>query len=159
MAEDKELQAMAAVLTAMQPLDADERKRVLLWLTQKLAVDVPIGQIQQPRPDQHANAGTKWGYSTDTIATIIGATSGPELIIAAAAHLHFAQGKVTFSRQELTAQMRAAPSHFKSTFVNNLSAYLAGLTRADRLRLSGNDIYALSNKERQALEAKLANAG
>ena len=53
MAEDKELQAMAAVLTAMQPLDADERKRVLLWLTQKLAVDVPIGQIQQPRPDQH----------------------------------------------------------------------------------------------------------
>jgi hypothetical protein len=159
MSEDRELQAMGAVLAALQPLESDERKRVLLWLTQKLAVDVPAARNQVQKTDQNFASNTRWDYSTDTIATIIGATSGPDLIVAAAAHLHFVQGKATFSRHELTAQMRSAPSHFKSTFVNNLSAYLAGLTRADRLRLSASDVYALSNKERQDLEAKLANAG
>ncbi len=156
MAEDQELQAMGTILSALQPLNNDERKRVLLWASQKLAVDAVGPHFQ--KTDAKATGAGQWNYSTDTIATIIGATSGPDLIIAAAAHLHFAEAKPTFTRRELTSQMRSAPSHFKSTFLNNLSAYLAGLTRADRLRLSGNDIYALSNRERQNLEAKLAAA-
>ncbi len=158
MAEDQELQAMSAVLIALQPLNPDERKRVLIWAAQKLAIDAPAATGAVQKNEQKAPVAGKWDYSTDTIATIIGANSGPDLIIASAAHLHFVQCKSTFSRHELTSQMRAAPSHFKTTFVNNLSAYLSGLTRADRLRLSGNDIYALSNKERQSLEAKLAAA-
>jgi hypothetical protein len=158
MAEDQELQAMGAILMALQPLTDDERKRVLLWTAQRFAVDVPVARTQGQRSEQKPAGVGAWNLSTDTIATIIGATSGPDLIIAAAAHLHFALGKTTFSRHELTSQMRSAPSHFKSTFVNNLSAYLTGLTRADRLRLSGHDVYALSNKERQDLEAKLAAA-
>jgi hypothetical protein len=157
MTEDRELQAMGSVLSALQPLDVEERKRVLLWLAQKLAVDVPAVRVRIQGTEQNSIGGAK-NYSTDTIATIIGATSGPDLIIAAAAQLHFSQGKATFSRHELAAQMRTAPSHFKSTFMNNLSAYLAGLTRADRLRLSANDTYALSNKERQDLETLLAAA-
>jgi hypothetical protein len=158
MEEDKELSAMGIVLSALQPLDTDERKRVLAWAAQKLAIDAPVAVTGIQKNEQKAPIVGKWDYSTDTIATILGANSGPDLIIASAAHLHFVQSKSTFSRQELTSQMRAAPSHFKTTFVNNLSAYLAGLTRSDRLRLSGNDIYALSNKERQSLEAKLAAA-
>jgi hypothetical protein len=55
--------------------------------------------------------------------------------------------------------MRTAPAHFKETFVNNLSKYLTGLTKADRLRLVAADTYALSSKERQDLETKLAEAG
>ena len=156
MAEDRELQAMGIVLSTLQALDDDERGRVLLWATQKLSVKVPPAQIQ--KAEQATATSANWNYTTDTIATLIGATSGPDLIIAAAAHLHFTQGKATFTRHELTVQMRSAPSHFKSTFVNNLSAYLAGLTRADRLRLLGNDTYALSNRERQELESRLAAA-
>ena len=156
MAEDRELQAMGIVLSALQPLDGDERKRVLLWATQKLAVDAPIaGSNPEPRADGRTG---RLQLSTDTIANLIGASSGPDLVIAAAAHLHFAQGKSTFARRELSSEMRSAPSHFKATFLNNLSSYLAGLTRADRLRLSGPDIYALSNRERQNLEAKLEAA-
>lgn len=158
MSEDKELEAMGIVLSALQPLDVEERKRVMVWLAQKLAVDTPVTRVRFQASEQNSITGTNANYSTDTIANIIGATSGRDLIIAAAAHLHFSQGKATFSRQELAAQMRTAPSHFKSTFMNNLSSYLAGLTRADRLRLSGNDTYALSNRERQDLEARLAAA-
>ena len=54
--------------------------------------------------------------------------------------------------------MRGAPAHFKDTFVANLTSYLTGLTKADRLRLIAAGTYALSSKERQELEAKLANA-
>ncbi|MCW5704003.1 MAG: hypothetical protein KIT82_15640 [Bradyrhizobium sp.] len=158
MAEDQELQAMGVVLTALQPLGPDERKRVLTWAAQKLAIDAAVATTTAAKVEQKPVLTAKLDFSTDTIANIIGASSGPDLIIAAAAHLHFALGKATFSRHELASQMRAAPSHFKSTFINNLTSYLGGLTRADRLRLSGNDIYALSNKERQALEARLAAA-
>ena len=158
MTEDRELQAMAAVLSALQPLDVEERKRVLLWLAQKLALDVPTARVRIQSSEQNSIMGANGNYSTDTIANIIGAKSGRDLIIAAAAHLHFSQGKATFSRHELASQMRTAPSHFKNTFMNNLSSYLSGLTRADRLRLSGTDTYALSNKERQDLEARLAAA-
>jgi hypothetical protein len=155
MPEDAELLAMSTVLEALQPLNSDERRRVLVWASAKLAVEVPLGG-QKPEP--RASGVGQLRLSTDTIATIIGASSGPDLVIAAAAHLHFSEGKTTFTRRELTAQMRSAPSHYKATFLNNLSSYLSGLTRADRLRLSGADIYALSNRERQNLEGKLTAA-
>jgi hypothetical protein len=156
MSEDRELQAMGTVLAALQALDDDEKKRVMQWLMQKLDLKGQAAAVHQAQAS--APTGEIGTYSTDTIATLIGATSGPELIIAAAAHLLFGQGKATFTRRELTAQMRASPSRFKHTFINNLSAYLAGLTKADRLRMSGPDTYALSNRERQALQAKLAAA-
>jgi hypothetical protein len=157
MSEDRELKAMGVVLGALEPLDTDERKRVLSWLTQKLSVAVPVGSSPAPK-SLATTSGEKWNLSTDTIATIIGARSGRDLIMAAAGHLHFGQGKQTFNRHDLTAQMRSATGHFRSSYVNNLSSYLASLTRADRLRLSGNDTYALSNRERLDLEAKLAAA-
>ena len=161
MAEDRELKAMGIVLGALEPLDADERNRVLSWLAQKLSVPIVRGSGQaqnSPSTPSAPLAGSRLSLSTDTIATIIGARSGRDLIIAAAAHLHFSQGRQTFNRNDLTTQMRSAPGHFRGSFVNNLSAYLASLTRADRLRLSGNDTYALSNRERLDLETKLAAA-
>ena len=159
MSNDIELTAMGVVLSAMEPLNGDERKRVLTWLAQKLAVEVEPARFSQSL--SQPNAATSAGgldLSTDTIATVLGAKSGPDLIIAAAANLHFVQGTQKFSRQQLTAEMRTAPAHFKDTFLNNLSKYLTGLTKSDRLRLVASDTYAISSKERQALEAKLINA-
>ncbi len=154
MSDDRELQAMGTVLAVLQPLEDDEKKRVLQWLAQKLAVDLKGQTAAEHQTQAFVPTGQLSTYSTDTIATLIGATSGPELIIAAAAHLLFSQNKSTFTRRELTAQMRTSPSRFKHTFINNLSAYLAGCTKVDRLRMSGPDSYALSNRERQALQAR-----
>ena len=154
MSMDKELTAMASVLSAMENLDPNERSRVITWVAEKLAIEgVSARKQSQPSGKNDGNIGEAFEHSTDTIATLTNARSGPDLIIAAAAHLHFATGKAKFTRQELLAEMRTAPAHYKETFLNNLSKYLTGLTKVDRLRLVGKDTYALSNKERQDLEA------
>jgi hypothetical protein len=141
----------------MESLDNDARKRVLAWLGQKLGVEVAAGKFSASKANDKIGAGA-FDLSTDTIATVLGAKSGVDVPVAAAAQLHFVQGKQRFTRQELTAEMRTAPAHFKESFVNNLSKYLTGLTKVDRLRLVAADTYALSSKERQDLETKLAEA-
>jgi hypothetical protein len=160
MSGDKELTAMGSVLSAMEALDPNERSRVLAWVAERLAIEnAAIRKLAQPPRivgDPGSN-GSALEHSTDTIATLINASSGSDLVVAAAAHLHFTRGKVKFTRQELTAEMRTAPAHYKESFLNNLSKYLTSLTKADRLRLVGKDTYALSNKERKELETKLAN--
>jgi hypothetical protein len=158
MAGDKELTAMGEVLAAIEPLDASERSRVLAWVAEKLSVEAPTIRRQQKTTESTGGGQHQFDHSTNTIATLLDSRSGPDLIIAAAAHLHFAKGAAKFTRQELAAEMRTAPGHFKETFINNLSKYLTGHTKADRLRLVGKDTYALSNRERQDVEAKLANA-
>lgn len=158
MSADQELDVMGRVLAAMEPLNTEERNRVFMWLAQKLAIEIGPAKPTFAQAGKSTH-GSTLDLSTDTIATVLGAQSGPDIIIAAAAHLHFVQGKQRFSRQELTAEMRTAPAHFKETFVNNLSKYLMGLTKGDRLRLVASDTYAISSKERQALESKLADAG
>jgi len=102
----------------------------------------------------------KFEHSTDTIANILAAKSGPDLVMAAAAHLHFVKGKSKFTRHELIAEMRTATGHMKDTYAPNMTSYLNGLkgNSKDQLRLIEKDTYGLSNKAKQALEAKIANA-
>jgi hypothetical protein len=116
------------------------------------AADTPEGS--QARPQR----GGKLNHSTSTMATLLGAKSGPDLIVAAAAHLHLAGGKNQYTRAELLDAMRAAPSHYRKTYASNLSRYLTTLTKADDLRLVGNDTYALSANKATDIEAKLAQA-
>ena len=115
-----------------------------------------------PTPAVSPSPGAgKIELSTDTIATLIKANTGPELAIAAAANLTFTQNKPVFTRQELIKEMRSSPSHFRDSHPGNMTKYLKSLTKSqDRLRLisKDNDTYALSNKEKQTLEAKLADA-
>jgi hypothetical protein len=152
MAEDQELVAMGKVLDAMEKLNPDEKLRVLNWAAQKFSVELKLPHDRDTA--KRSVGGTSeqlFEHSTDTIATALGAKSGSDVVMAAAAHLHFVQGKQKFTRQELTSEMRTAPAHFKDTFVNNLTSYLTGLTRSDRLRLVSIDTYAISSKERQGL--------
>ncbi|WP_194469857.1 hypothetical protein [Bradyrhizobium sp. CCBAU 51753] len=159
MSEDRELSAMGRVLEVMEPLEGEARKRVLVWLTQKLGIELSLPQHdRQPVAVQPQSLSKSFDLSTDTIANILEASSGADLIIAAAAQLHFVQAKQRFTRREITAEMRTAPGHFKEAFLNNLSTYLKSLTKADRLRLVAADTFALSNKERQSLQEKLVNA-
>ena len=157
MSEDKELKVMATVLPALESLEPEERKRVLSWLTQKLGIETLAASARSSKGTS-GTSDERLDLSTDTIATILQAKSGTDLIVAAAAHLHFSAAKQKFTRQELTAQMRSAPGYFKETYVNNLTTYLAALCKADRLRLVATDTYAISIKERKELEAKLVDA-
>jgi hypothetical protein len=152
MAEDQELVAMGRILEAMEKLGPDEKLRVLNWAAQKFSIELRLLPDREVIKRSTSGASEQsFEHSTDTIATALGAKSGSDVVIAAAAHLHFVRGKQKFTRQELTSEMRTAPAHFKETFVNNLTSYLTGLTRSDRLRLVSTDTYAISSKERQEL--------
>jgi hypothetical protein len=129
--------------------------------TELLALQNQNPTIVLPGPTVLNNtAGTQTGtyeQSTDTIATLLGSSSGPNLAIAAAAHLHFVKGKRRFSRKEIGEEMKSAPGHYKASFFANLTGTLKRLTLDDRL-LFGDKHYSLSNSEIKSLEVKFAQA-
>lgn len=94
--------------------------------------------------------------STNTIASLMGVQSGPDLIIAALAHLQLVKGKDKASRTDISNEMKSATTYFKSTFTGNLTSYFNSLVKAKRLNQVAENMYALSANERQNLEVILA---
>lgn len=94
-------------------------------------------------------------HSTNTVAKLLNATSGPDLIMAAVAKKIIIDGDDTINRSTITTEMRKASSYYKKTFTNNLSKYLETLTKADRLRLVSDNTYGLPAKVREEIEPRL----
>lgn len=94
--------------------------------------------------------------STSTIATRLNAKSGPELAIAAAAHLALVQKKEKFSRDDIHENMKAAPSYYKKNMSKNLTTLLQSLVKSERLNQISDGHYALSAPERKKMENNLA---
>jgi hypothetical protein len=106
-------------------------------------------------PEQHpAGAETSLGVSTSTIAGRLAAQSGPDLILAACAHLTFVGNRDVFSRTEITADMKTATAYFKGTHLANLTKYLQGLVRSGKLIERSSGSYSLSASARNELEGK-----
>ena len=113
------------------------------------ALDVP-GPETPGAPKLHG-VGT-----TNNIAAKIGAGSGSDLVLAAAARLTLGAGKPTFSRQALLEEMKTATSYFNKNYANNLSKYLTALVKAAKLMETAKDTYALSATALAEIEAKIA---
>ncbi|HVY87204.1 MAG TPA: hypothetical protein VG943_18875 [Caulobacterales bacterium] len=96
--------------------------------------------------------------STNTIASLLNASTGSDLVLAAMAHLTLVQGKDVAMRREILDEMKAARTFYKETFSSNLSSYLDNLAKAKRLNLVARDSYALPNGERQNLERLISSA-
>ena len=118
--------------------------------------------MKSPSPQGEAgNSATPKGngngekHSTNTVAKLLGAQTGPDLILAAVAKKILVDGEETVSRQTIMSEMRAATSYYKRTFTSNLSNYLDNLTRADSLRLISEGVYGLPAKMRETLSPKL----
>lgn len=94
--------------------------------------------------------------STRTLAARLKASSGSDLVMAAAAKLSLVEGQDTFTRQELLAEMRNASGFYKTSYRKNLTGYLTTLIKNDRLVEHGEDTYALTPSERTELEENLA---
>ena len=94
--------------------------------------------------------------STNTIASHLSAQSGPDLIIAAVAHLLLVKGQNEAARSEISKEMKGATTYYKTTFGSNMSAYLNNLVKAKRLNQVAKQTYALSSTERHAMEALIA---
>ncbi len=114
-------------------------------------------------PDEPGLPGQEDGitiqWSTDTIASKLACKTGPDLVLAACAHLKFAIGKTSFKRLEILEDMQTATGHYKDSFASNLTYYLKGLIKKDKLNeLTAKDTYALNQKAikelRQILDIK-----
>lgn len=116
-----------------------------------------VGNSGEKKPDANIpNLGGDLG-TVRTIAAKLGVSSGPELIIAAAAFLTFNRKKSTFIRQELTDAMKEATGYFNKNYVNNLSKYLKSLIDDQRFVEVSNEMYAFHQNELKKLGEKLAN--
>jgi len=107
--------------------------------------------------DTTPNTNTTTMLSTSTIAQRIGSKTGSDLAMAAAVKLALVERQDKFTRQQLIAEMKGAPSFFQANMVGNLTKILRMLITNGRLNDVGGNSYALPAKERQAMEAKLAD--
>jgi hypothetical protein len=94
--------------------------------------------------------------SASSIAQKLGSKTGPDLAVAAAAHLILAKKKDQFSHTELLAEMREAKTFYKKSYHNNLGNSLKTLVSAGRFNHIGGNDYALSENEITDLGGKLA---
>ncbi|MHA7816860.1 MAG: hypothetical protein ACX93N_10320 [Pseudohaliea sp.] len=72
------------------------------------------GELLEELPDDDAK---KLHMSTSTIAQRLGAKKGPDLILAACAHLLFVKGHDSFTRKNILAEMQTeSPREFRRLF-------------------------------------------
>jgi hypothetical protein len=94
--------------------------------------------------------------STSDVAQKLGADSGPDLVMAAAAKLIICDKKETATRKELLLAMQSASAYYKTTYSKNLGATLKRLVLDSKLNEVGANTYGLHVDARKELVKKLA---
>lgn len=110
----------------------------------------PIGQ-EKTNQSENNISGT-----TNTIAAKLNVKKGPELIIAAAAHLSFVKKQSSFHRSDILKEMQSASNYYSKHYLNNLNRSLKMLVKNHSLVEQKKDIYALPSDAAKELEARLA---
>lgn len=123
-----------------------------------LALDSPTTGDKSVQPPEHTQSPSSpiQHVSTSTIASKIGASSGPDLIVAALGHLELVKGTSPAQRQDIAEEMKGASAYYKNTYVSNLSSYLTGLVKKGTINQVGTKTYALTAAERSKMENLLA---
>lgn len=117
--------------------------------------NIPKDVNPDGNPPASPSGGTLQG-TTGTIAAKLTVKQGPDLILAAAARLHFVVGKQTFSRQEIIDEMKSATAYYKKTYLSNLTGYLNNLMKDGKLLEPSSGTYSLSASTQTDLKARLA---
>ncbi len=81
--------------------------------------------------------------TTATVATKLGAKTGADVVMAAAAKLSLIDNREDFSRDGLLAEMKNAKGFYKKTYSNNLSSYLSTLVKQNKLHEVSSDCYSI----------------
>lgn len=121
---------------------------------------LPVGVSEQSAEPAVKNGGPPGvlDHSTNTIASLTDAKTGPDLALAAAAHLCLIKGQDKFTRKELLSEMQGATTFYNQNYSGNLSKIIGNLTKGKRLNLVGNNTFALPKAVRDEYESKLAQA-
>jgi hypothetical protein len=102
--EDRELDAMQAILTTLQPLDAEERMRVLRWAWERLG-DGGVGGTAGARPEPSASEGPQFADAAEVVEAA-GANNGPERALCVAYYLQQVSGQPSFGGQEINSILK-----------------------------------------------------
>ena len=128
----------------------------LVGVTPAAAFDTPSSPPANQPPESASGGEPMLNYSPNTIAAKLGAETGPDLLLAAAAHLQFVNGRDSFKRQELHDAMKAAKSYYKANMSGNLSKMIATMVSSGRINELSNSEFSLSAAEQSALKGRLA---
>jgi hypothetical protein len=126
-------------------------------LTEKAAAAETNDTPAPPAPNSSQGGSSKIGHTTSQVAQVTNATTGPDLAMAAMAHLTLAMGRDKVQRGEVLAEMRDAGAFYKDTYSSNLTSILNGLVKKKLLSPVGNNVFALPNAVRKDFEEKLAH--
>lgn len=107
--------------------------------------------------EENIGQSVKLQLSTNSICAKLSCSSGPDLILAAAAHLTFVKQQEVFSRKQLLDEMKTASSYFKTSYRDNLSVNLKTLLKV-KLNEPSTGHFALTASARKELESRLANS-
>lgn len=127
----------------------------LIKTVSELYKESSIPLVDEPDKTQ-GQGGCSVKMSTGSIAAKLGCNGGPDLILAAAAHMTLAKGTETFTRQQLLSEIKSAKAYYKRSFTANLTALLNGLVKGGKLNEPSNDTYALTADARKDVEMRLA---
>lgn len=94
-------------------------------------------------------------FHINSVADRLSVKGGPDLVIAAAAHLQIVEGKQSFSRKELLETMKSATSYYNKNIGSNFGAALKTLS-STKLNQLNNGTYALRSHEISALRSQIA---
>lgn len=86
-------------------------------------------------------------HSTNTIASIMNAKTGPDLAMAACAHLSLVKGQAKFSRKDVLDEMQSAAAYYNQNYSGNLTKILQSLMKAKKLNLVANQTYSLPKSQ------------
>lgn len=121
------------------------------------AVGAPHKKIPPAATTQSDTAATSnIKLTTTSIAHKLSVKTGPDLLIAAAAHLTLVKHQPTFPRQQLHDEMKSATSYYDKNYSANLSKHFTSALKGNKLTESAKDTYALTADAIKELEVRLA---
>lgn len=107
-------------------------------------------------PSDAPSSASPLNYSPNTIAAKLNATTGSNLVLAAAAYLQLVNGNESFKRQDLHDAMKGAKSYYKANMGGNLSKMIASLISSGRINELSNSEFSLSAAEQNSIRTRLA---
>lgn len=93
--------------------------------------------------------------STSVIASKLGCKKGPELAEAAAFNLAHVRSKESFTRDDLTTEMRSAKTFFKKNYVSNLTAILRRMVADQKLNEVSANVFSVPDQAAQNMKGRL----
>jgi hypothetical protein len=140
--------------------DQEYSKADLLALLQELRTvqkELPTKKGSKGDDSDQGSESTDAGsLSASEIAQKLSVSSGPELVMAAAAKAIIVDKHDTVTRKTILAAMQSASSYYKASYSGNLGKILKRLVLDNQLNEINANTYSLNVDARKALVTKLA---